>query len=80
MNREELDAWIQEYGTGYWEDYYCNRLDWILISMKDEWIAVFEKINPNYFRPATQARDMDHAKSYCQMVEPVTVPLQVLAP
>ena len=80
MNAEKLEQWIQRNGTGEKEIWYSNGLTWLFVTLRDGWIAIFERENPDYYRPAIQSLDLEHAKSYCAMIEPVTFPLQVLCP
>ena len=75
---ETIQSWIEKNGTGEKERYYCNGLSWLLAVMKDGWISVFEIIDGHRYRAAIQAADMVHAKSYCGLTEPVTVPMQRL--
>lgn len=75
MTREELDTWIEENGTGEREHYYCNKMSWLLVPMTDGWVAVFEIINGCSYIPSTQAVDMNKAKTFCNLTEPITVPI-----
>ena len=41
MNRDQFQKWIDEHGTGQRENKSCNGIDWVLVTMKDTWIALF---------------------------------------
>ena len=40
MNRDQFQKWIDEHGTGQRENKSCNGIDWVLVTMKDTWIAL----------------------------------------
>ena len=44
MNRDQFQKWIDENGTGQRENKSCNGIDWVLVTMKDTWIALFEYV------------------------------------
>ena len=48
MNRDQFQKWIDEHGTGQRENKSCNGIDWVLVTMKDTWIALFEYVNSSY--------------------------------
>lgn len=48
MNRDQFQKWIDENGTGQRENKSCNGIDWVLVTMKDTWIALFEYVNGSY--------------------------------
>ena len=74
MTAAEFEKWTQENGTGR-RSHSANRIDYEFVTMRDGWIAVFEKCGCNY-DPLIQAADIAHAESYCNLREPVTVPAQ----
>lgn len=49
-----------------------NGIDYKLVTESDGWISIYE-YNPHSgsYSPLIQARDMEHAHSYCCMREPV---------
>ena len=42
MTREEFENWCRENSTGHKVNKSCNGIDWVLVAMKDGWIAIFE--------------------------------------
>lgn len=73
-----FETWMQEnYTGGYNENHSCNGLDWKLVEMPDNWIAIWQ-YNPysGQYSPAVQARDIDKALDYIVLKERVDVPLE----
>lgn len=58
MNRDQFQKWIDENGTGQRENKSCNGIDWVLVTMKDTWIALFEYVNGSYI-PYIQCKDKE---------------------
>lgn len=57
--------------------YYLNGITWDLEQESDGWWSIYEIHPVTQQRVAKiQVKDLDHAYSYCAMIEPVTVPLQ----
>jgi hypothetical protein len=77
MNRDQFQKWIDEHGTGQRENKSCNDIDWILVTMKDTWIALFEYVNGSYI-PYIQCKDKEHALSYINVLERLSVPFDVI--
>ena len=42
MTREEFEKWCRENGTGNKVNKSYNGVDWVFVTMKDGWIAIFE--------------------------------------
>lgn len=50
-----------------------------LVLGEDSWWSIYLKnAYSGDYMPQIQAKDYDHAKAYCDALEPVTVPLQRL--
>lgn len=77
MNRDQFQKWIDENGTGQRENKSCNGIDWVLVTMKDTWIALFEYVNGSYI-PYIQRKDKEHALSYINALERPSVPFDVI--
>lgn len=77
MNRDQFQKWIDEYGTGQRENKSCNGIDWVLVTMKDTWIALFEYVNGSYI-PYIQCKDKEHALSCINALERPLVPFDVI--
>ena len=79
MTPTEFLEWFNENGT-YRETCYSNNITYELVIMKDGWVGILERddYNGNYY-PQIQARDLNHAKSWCTMTERINVPFQVIA-
>lgn len=78
MTPAEFEEWRNENGINS-ESYYCNNITYELVTMKDRWVAIFERndYNGDYY-PQIQARDMQHATSWCYRRERINVPFTVL--
>lgn len=66
MNRDQFQKWIDEHGTGQRENKSCNGIDWVLVTMKDTWIALFEYVNGSYI-PYIQCKDKDHTRPHIKL-------------
>lgn len=77
MNYEEYSAWLEENAVAV-ESRWFNGIDYKFATMKDGWVAVFE-VDRGVYLPRIQAADLPYAESYCAMIEPVTVPMEVIA-
>ena len=78
MNAKEFEDWVKENGTCATRK-YSGGIDWVFVTMKDGWIAIFEY---NYFAgeyiPKIQAKDEKHALNYISLIERPPVPFQIL--
>ena len=77
MTGEQFLDWMHENGTGESASSYVNGMHFIFVSMKDGWTAVFEQDGGQYI-PVIQAADMEHAQSYCNLLEPLRVPVKFI--
>lgn len=77
MNRSQYEAWIKENCTGSTTE-WINQIEYKFGQMLDGWTAVFERTETGDYMPLTQAKDLEHARSFCNMREPVTVPVSFL--
>lgn len=77
MSKIELEKWIAENGTKK-ECEYFNGIRYAFVTMKDGWIAIFECKGNGEYVPMIQAADIEHARSYCEISEPVRVPINIL--
>ena len=57
--------------------YYANGFTFKLEQEKDGWWSIY-RLNEftGKYMPQLQAKDLEHAKSYCDMQEPIVVPLE----
>ena len=57
--------------------YYVNGFTFKLEQEKDGWWSIY-RLNEftGKYMPQLQAKDLEHAKSYCDMQEPIVVPLE----
>lgn len=76
MTKEQYAEWKEKNGTES-ERVYINDIAYNFVKMKDKWIAVFSVRNGEYI-PMIQAKDRAHAVSFCQMREPVNVPVNII--
>lgn len=42
MTRKDFENWCRENGTGHKVNKSCNGIDWVFVTIKDGWIAIFE--------------------------------------
>lgn len=75
MKTKDAIQWIADHCTGAATRYYCNNMSYCFATMTDGWIAIFDVTEPNEWVPKIQASDISHAESYCQMIEPIRVPV-----
>lgn len=78
MTIQEFESWCRENGTGNKINKHCNGIDWVLVTMNDGWIAIFEYDYYAGYYPKIQAKDEAHALGYINMIERPRVPLQEL--
>lgn len=57
--------------------YYANNIEWEFDTLNDGWIAVY-MLDNGFKIPAIQAKDIEHAKSYCNLYERVNVPFNII--
>lgn len=76
MTKSQYTEWKEKNGTES-ERIYINDIAYNLVKMNDGWIAVFSVRNGEYI-PMIQAMDRAHAVGFCQMREPVPVPVNVI--
>lgn len=74
MNRAEFEAWKAENSIAISDEHY-NGIDYKFLTMHDDWIAIFEfNADTGEYKPLTQAKDIEHARSYCERRERIPVP------
>ena len=61
------------------ERYRANGAEYILITRPDGWIQIVDATDPGDLQPAIEARDRQHAETFCQLTEPLRVPVQPIA-
>lgn len=74
MSKGDYQKWADENIVSSEHRYY-NGIDYIFGTMKDGWIAISETDAFGIY-PCIQAKDMEHAESWCVMRERVNVPMQ----
>lgn len=57
---------------------WINRIHYLFATLKDGWVAIFEVGYGGELYPQIQASDMGHALSWCELREPITVPMDVI--
>lgn len=78
MKRAEYEAWAAENVVAQTTE-WINGIHYIFATLKDGWIGILETNNFGVY-PKIQAADMEHARSWCAMIEPVTVPIDEFVP
>lgn len=68
--------WIEENGVSQ-ESVWYNSIPYLFVTLKDGWIAIFEKDLGQYI-PCIQADNREHAVSWCVMREPLRIPIERL--
>ena len=77
MTTEHFEAWKQENTTETVKE-TINRIEYYFCTLKDGWIGVFQKENSGELAPIIKSADLAHARTYCSMIEPVTVPFNII--
>lgn len=49
-----------------------------LICEDDGWWSIYMKNTAGKYIPRIQSKDLEHAKSYCDLIEPAVVPMKSL--
>lgn len=62
------------------EQYRANGESYTFITRTDGWIQIVNVTDPCSYRPEIEARDRAHAVSYCELLEPLRVPVAELVP
>mgnify|MGYP006988860802 CR=1 FL=1 len=61
-------------------DESANGISYKFVEMKDRWVAIFEIDKTTWKKyPKIQAMDREKALSYIEMIEPLNVPVQIIA-
>lgn len=59
--------------------YYANTFTYKIEQESDGWFSIYRyNENTSKYMPIIQAKDFEHAKSYCDMCEPIVVSLDKL--
>jgi hypothetical protein len=77
MTGAEVEKWVQENRAANKERYFTNGIDYLFVTLPDNWIAVFEDDSGDFI-PCIQAADAGKAKTWCNLREPLTVPVTFL--
>lgn len=59
--------------------YRANGAEYILITRRDGWIQIAEATDPEDLRPLIEAKDLQHARTFCELREPLRVPVLPIA-
>ena len=70
MNQEKFEEWCLKNAKNI-RNKYINKIDYVWVTMTDDWIAIFEKEQDSFYRPLIQAKTEAHAQNYCSLREPV---------
>lgn len=57
---------------------YANGLAYVFIKEPDGWISILQRQQNGDYIPKIQAKDEPHAKSYIDMIEPLTVSANII--
>ena len=58
------------------EEYRANGERYFFITQPDGWISIINATDPGSYWPAIEAADRQHAATYCELTEPLRVPVQ----
>lgn len=58
------------------EEYRANGARYIFITGRDSWIRIINATDPGRYYPEIEAADRQHAAAYCELLEPLRVPVQ----
>lgn len=57
--------------------YTSNKLNYKLVQEKDGWWSIYRQNKySNEYEPIIQAKTLEKAKDYCDLTEPIVVPLK----
>lgn len=73
----DWNKWVKDNAIAT-DTQWINTIHYLFATLKDGWIAIFEIGSAGVLYPQIQAQDMPHAKSWCALREPITVPLNVI--
>lgn len=80
MTHAEFEKWCEDNEIKEKTNEYANGIDYTFVTLKDNWIGVFERDCYCGIYPVIQACDREKALSFISLREPVTVPMQELIP
>lgn len=60
-------------------NYYANGISYEIIEESDGWFSIYEIYMGRLF-PLIQSSDIEHVKEYCNLREPVPIPMSKLIP
>ena len=78
MKQKEAEEWISQNCTEHHRE-YINGISYVMATMKVGWVAVLH-VGASGYTPVVKAENINHARSYCNLIEPVTVPMQEICP
>lgn len=61
------------------ERVYSNGINFELVTESDGWVSIYKIENGRHI-PMTQACDMNKAKDFCYLCEPINFPMEELVP
>ena len=74
----DIRKWLDENAINQ-ECITVNSIDYLLATMHDGWVAIFERDRNGLYSPLIQAMNREKALSYCAMREPVRVLMEKIA-
>ena len=79
MTNTEAIEWINKNSVSNPIYEFYNKIKYCLCELQDGWIAIFEinELNGEYI-PLIQAYNMNKAIEYCQLREPIPVPVEFI--
>lgn len=80
MTHVEFEKWCEDNEIIERTNEYANGIDYTFVTLKDNWIGIFERDYYCGIYPVIQACDREKALSFINLREPVTVPMQELIP
>lgn len=58
--------------------HYANGIAYVFVKEPDGWISILQMEQNGEYTPKIQAKDEPHAKCYIDMIEPLTIPVNII--
>lgn len=74
MTKAEFEAWKAKNSVAATDEHY-NGIDYKFLTARDGWVVIFEyNADISEYKPLIEAKDIEHARSYCARREKIPVP------
>lgn len=78
MNKAEFETWKEENSVASSDEHF-NGIDYKFLTARDGWVVIFEyNADISEYKSLIEAKDIEHARSYCARRERIPVPAKSL--